>query len=74
MIVILSPNVMNPNGTAFITANPIFPLANPAIISVPAGFIGAFLGTYLGKAESEDKFREVEVKSVTGIAHSEVTH
>lgn len=73
-LVILSPNVMNPDGTAFITANPIFPLANPAIISVPAGFIGAFLGTYLGKAESEDKFREVEVKSVTGIAHSEVTH
>ena len=70
----LSPNVMNPDGTAFITSNPIFPLANPAIISVPAGFIGAFLGTYLGKAESEDKFREVEVKSVTGIAHSEVTH
>lgn len=74
VLVILSPNVMNPDGTAFITANPIFPLANPAIISVPAGFIGAFLGTYLGKAESEDKFREVEVKSVTGIAHSEVTH
>lgn len=74
VLVILSPNVMNPEGTAFITANPIFPLANPAIISVPAGFIGAFLGTYLGKIESEDKFREVEVKSVTGIAHSEVTH
>src|SRR5699024_11431026 len=60
VLVILSPNVMNPEGTAFITMSPIFPLSNPAIISVPAGFIGAFLGTFLGKLEFHDKFQEGE--------------
>lgn len=74
ILVILSPNVMNPAGTAFITANPLFPLSNPAIISVPAGFLGAFLGTFLGKQESQEKYREVQVKSITGISTSDVTH
>ncbi|MFI3378520.1 cation acetate symporter [Mammaliicoccus sciuri] len=74
ILVILSPNVMNPAGTAFITMSPIFPLSNPAIISVPAGFIGAFLGTFLGKSESHDKFQEVQVKSATGISTSDITH
>ena len=74
ILVILSPNVMNPEGTAFITMSPIFPLSNPAIISVPAGFIGAFLGTFLGKSESHDKFQEVQVKSATGISTSDISH
>ena len=74
ILVVLSPNVMNPAGTAFIKADPIFPLANPALFSVPAGFIAAFLGTFLGRQESQEKFDEVKVKSVTGIATSEVTH
>ena len=65
---------MNPEGTAFITMSPIFPLSNPAIISVPAGFIGAFLGTFLGKSESHDKFQEVQVKSATGISTSDISH
>ncbi|CAD2074461.1 cation acetate symporter [Phocicoccus schoeneichii] len=74
VLVILSPNVMNPAGTGFINAEAIFPLANPAIISVPAGFIGAFVGTFFGKKESDEKFREVQVKSITGISTSDVTH
>nr|WP_263314908.1 sodium/solute symporter [Mammaliicoccus sp. Marseille-Q6498] len=73
-LVILSPNVMNPAGTAFIKMAPIFPLSNPAIISVPAGFIAAFLGTFLGKSESKDKFKEVQVKSATGISTSDISH
>ncbi|CAM2966375.1 solute symporter family protein [Salinicoccus roseus] len=74
VLVILSPNVMDPSGNAFIAMEPIFPLDNPALISVPAGFIGAFLGTFLGKAESHEKYREVKVKSVTGISTSDVSH
>ncbi|GAB3060832.1 cation acetate symporter [Salinicoccus sesuvii] len=74
ILVILGPNVMNAAGTGFIAMDPIFPLSNPALISVPAGFIGAFLGTFLGKPESYDKYREVKVKSVTGISTAEVNH
>ncbi|MCG3400402.1 solute symporter family protein [Staphylococcus massiliensis] len=74
VLVILSPNVMNMAGTGFITMEPIFPLSNPAIISVPAGFLAGFIGTFFTKAESKAKFDEVQVKSTTGISVSEVTH
>lgn len=74
VLVILSPNVMDPTGGGFIAMEPIFALDNPAIISVPAGFLGAFLGTFLGKAESQEKYREVQVKAATGISTSETTH
>lgn len=74
VLVILSPNVMDPTGGGFIAMEPIFALDNPAIISVPAGFLGAFLGTFLGKEESQEKYREVQVKAATGISTSETTH
>lgn len=74
ILVILGPNVMDPTGAAFIEMSPVFPLDNPAIISVPAGFLGAFLGTFLGKQESVEKYREVQVKAATGISTSDVSH
>lgn len=74
ILVVLGPNVMDPTGAAFIEMSPVFPLDNPAIISVPAGFLGAFLGTFLGKRESVEKYREVQVKAATGISTSEISH
>ena len=74
ILVVLGPNVMDPTGAAFIEMSPVFPLDNPAIISVPAGFLGAFLGTFLGKRESVEKYREVRVKAATGISTSEISH
>ncbi|KKK35732.1 symporter [Salinicoccus sediminis] len=74
ILVILGPNVMDPSGAAFIEMSPVFPLDNPAIISVPAGFLGAFLGTFLRKQESVEKYREVQVKAATGISTSDVSH
>ncbi|WP_017549085.1 solute symporter family protein [Salinicoccus carnicancri] len=74
ILVILGPNVMDPAGGAFIEMSPVFPLDNPAIISVPAGFLGAFLGTFLGKQESVEKYREVQVKAATGISTSDISH
>src|SRR5699024_12053325 len=72
--IFLGPNVMDPTGAAFIDMSPVFPLDNPALISVPAGFLGAFLGTFLGKQESEEKYREVQVKAATGISTSDISH
>src|SRR5699024_9619121 len=74
ILVVLGPNVMDPTGAAFIDMSPVFPLDNPALISVPAGFLGAFLGTFLGKQESEEKYREVQVKAATGISTSDISH
>ncbi|MQY11396.1 Monocarboxylic acid transporter [Streptomyces sp. RB5] len=45
-----------------------FPLKNPGLISIPAGFLFGWLGSILSKPEDEDgkKFAELEVRSLTG--------
>ncbi|MBA4493615.1 cation acetate symporter [Paenactinomyces guangxiensis] len=61
LFVLISPNIMEPE-----TA--VFPLKNPAIVSVPLGFLGAFLGTFFSREpEAEQKFTELYVRSNTGI-------
>ncbi|SFW97966.1 cation/acetate symporter [Thermoactinomyces sp. DSM 45891] len=60
ILVIISPNVMG--------AGAIFPLKNPALLSVPLGFIGAILGTLLSKdTMSEESYTELYVRANTGI-------
>ena len=45
-----------------------FALSNPAIISVPAGFVGCWLGTVLSRQrESETRAAELHVRSETGL-------
>jgi cation/acetate symporter len=45
-----------------------FGLTNPGIISVPAGFLGCWLGTMLGRQEhTERRFHELFVRAETGI-------
>lgn len=61
ILVLISPNLMNPEDA-------LFPLGNPAIVSVPLGFIGAWLGTVFSREpEAEQKFTELYVRSNTGI-------
>ncbi len=51
-----------------IQAAPIFPLSNPGIISIPLGFIGAYVGTLLSREPSaEAKFTELTVRANTGL-------
>ena len=69
VLVLLSPNVWNPEpGVAILTGNPIFPLANPTIFTVPLGFLGVYLGTVFSskKRTSTGNFEEVVFKSNTG--------
>lgn len=45
-----------------------FPLANPAIVSIPAGFLAGIIGTFLGKPDNLDELQaEMEVRSLTGV-------
>jgi cation/acetate symporter len=47
-------------------------LANPAIISIPLGFLGCVLGTLLSREpESERQFSELTVRAETGIGAEE---
>jgi cation/acetate symporter len=58
---------MNPEaGAAIITGTPLFPLTNPAIVSIPLGFLGGLVGTLLSKEANEKKFSEVNVRANTG--------
>ena len=60
ILILLSPSFGN--------AGAIFPLTNPGIVSIPLGFLGAYVGTLLGREPSaEAKFSEMTVRANTGI-------
>jgi cation/acetate symporter len=69
VLIFIGPSIMGNDAAHFIHRAPIFPLENPGILSVPIGFIGAFLGTFLGAREpfAEEKFTELEVRANTGL-------
>lgn len=67
ILVIISPNVFSPvGGAAIFVGEPLISLTNPAIISVPLGFIGAYIGTVVSKKQDAKRFAEVAVKANTG--------
>ena len=69
-LVFFSPVVSGPEtGTALFADHDWswFPLSNPGIISIPAGFFFGWLGTVTSKEpEAEDQYTELEVRSLTG--------
>jgi cation/acetate symporter len=68
LLVIISPKVW-PGPDAEGGLFGFYDLANPAIISVPLGFLGCWLGTVLGGTErvAERSFDELYVRSETGL-------
>ena len=74
-IVFFSPNIWNPDGKAIFVGDPLIDLSNPAIISVPAGFLAGYIGSKLSKKKQDPRiFREVKVKAATGISVKDVSH
>ena len=74
ILIILSPAVMgiDPPGASarhLIQAEPIFPLENPGIVSIPLGFLAAVLGTLLSPRDraAEARYSEVNVRANTGL-------
>lgn len=75
ILVAVSPNVWNPEaGKAIFVGDPLIFLTNPAIVSVPLGFLGGWIGTMLSKERDDAKYREVDVKAQTGISVQDVSH
>lgn len=53
---------------------PLFPLKNPAILSVPVGFLAAIFGTFLfGSRREEEMFDELFIRQNTGYNISEAS-
>ena len=73
VLIVLSPAVMGLDapGVAvrhLIQRPPLFPLDNPALVSVPLGFLAAVAGTLLGRdADAETAYSELNVRANTGI-------
>jgi cation/acetate symporter len=59
----------NDGGTSMVGLKaPVFPLKNPAIVSLPLGLLAAILGTLLFRdRRAEEMFDEVEVRQITGL-------
>ena len=72
-LIVASPAVMGVDapGVAvrhLIQMPPLFPLDNPAIVSVPLGFLAAIAGTLLGREpENESAYSELTVRANTGL-------
>lgn len=68
VLVAVSPNVWNPvEGKAIFVGTPWITLTNPGIISIPLGFLGAFVGTFLSSKRDDKRFEEIVVTAHTGI-------
>src|SRR3954462_7710886 len=75
-LIVVSPSIMGMDAPTVAAAarhliqmKPLFPLENPGIVSIPLGFIGAFIGTMMSRVDdnSEAKFTELEVRANTGL-------
>jgi cation/acetate symporter len=64
VLIILSPQVWSGPPSAA-----PFPLGNPAIVSIPIGFLGCVIGTLIGGGQTaaQDAFDEVRVRAATGL-------
>ena len=75
VLIMISPSIMKvdpPTVAAsarhLIQRPPIFPLENPGILSIPIGFLGAILGTFLRReTKAETRFAELLVRANTGL-------
>lgn len=83
ILIVISPSIMgiDPPGTAaakmhLIQAKPWFPLNNPGILSIPLGFLAAWIGSLIRpEPAAEEKFKELMVRAHTGLgAEKAVAH
>jgi len=74
LLIMISPSVMGMDAKALIHGQPIFPLKNPGIVSIPLGFLGAIIGTFLRREPTaEARFAELQVRANTGLGAEKAT-
>lgn len=67
VLVTFSPTVSGTDSSLFTGADfSWFPLGNPGLASIPLGFFFGWLGTVTSKEHDEEKYHELEVRSLTG--------
>ncbi|MEV6946621.1 cation acetate symporter [Streptomyces sp. NPDC051172] len=69
LLVVFSPVVSSTPASLYPDADfAWFPLQNPGIVSIPAGFLLGWLGTVLSRPEVPDTYDEFEVRALVGTA------
>jgi cation/acetate symporter len=62
-----SKEVSNASALFSCTADAPIPFQNPGLISIPLGFLLAYIGTVTSKERDDKKYAELEVRSLTGV-------
>lgn len=81
LLIMISPSIMGVDAPTvessrrhLIQSDPIFPLTNPGIVSIPMGFLAAITASLLSRdAESAAKFEELRVRAHTGLGAEKAT-
>ena len=67
-VMTIDPSTVAANARHLIQAKPWFPLENPALVSIPLGFLAAIFGSLLSRdTSSTAKYNELLVRSNTGL-------
>ncbi|QZS52576.1 solute symporter family protein [Rhodococcus opacus] len=67
-LVAIGPSVIGVKGLFLHDVDPIFPLSNPGIITIPLGFLAGWLGSVITRpsAQSGERFRELRLRELSG--------
>ena len=80
-LILVSPSFMGIDGPEvadsarrLIQAEALYPLRNPGIVSIPLGFLAAFLGSIVKReSDAEQKYVELTVRANTGLGAEKAT-
>ena len=61
-----STQVNNPTALFSCTTSAPIPFSNPGLISIPLGFAFAAIGALTARERDDEKYAELEVRSLTG--------
>ena len=68
LLILVGPFVLGPDGLVLPGLAPLFPLANPAIVAVPLGLAGAWVGSVRGgRRPLPAAFERFRVRALTGL-------
>jgi len=78
-LVLVGPAVMGPNGLLVTSLKPLFPLANPGIVSIPCGFAAAWLVALLTDRSARRHTRDAEfevqqLRMLSGYGAEQASH
>lgn len=67
LLVVFSPVVSSTPSSLYPSADfALFPLQNPGIVSIPAGFLLGWLGSVLSSPQSPESYEDFEVRTLVG--------